>query len=53
MMEKRNIPTISELYSRLEYELKHTDYDGEVRGDLNRSRNENRKVTQTRFRKCV
>lgn len=31
---KKNYPTISELYSRLEYELKHTDYDGEVRGNM-------------------
>lgn len=31
---KKEYPTISELYSRLEYELKHTDYDGEVRGNM-------------------
>lgn len=27
-------PTMTELYSRLEEELKHTDYDGEVRGNM-------------------
>lgn len=31
---KKEYPTMSELYSRLEYELDHTDYDGEVRGNM-------------------
>lgn len=30
----REYPTISELYERLEFELKNTDYDGEVRGNM-------------------
>ena len=30
----KEYPTISELYNRLEFELKHTDYDGEVRGNM-------------------
>lgn len=30
----KEYPTMSELYSRLEYELEHTDYDGEVRGNM-------------------
>lgn len=30
----KEYPTISELYDRLEFELKNTDYDGEVRGNM-------------------
>lgn len=30
----KEYPTMSELYNRLEYELEHTDYDGEVRGNM-------------------
>ena len=31
---RKEYPTLSELYARLEFELKHTDYDGEVRGNM-------------------
>ena len=31
---KKEYPTMSELYERLEFELDHTDYDGEVRGNM-------------------
>ena len=31
--QNKEYPTISELYDRLEFELKNTDYDGEVRGN--------------------
>ena len=31
---EKSYPTISELYQRLEYELEHTSYDGEVRGNM-------------------
>ena len=30
----RNYPRMSELYQRLKIELEHTDYDGEVRGNM-------------------
>lgn len=30
----KEYPTMSELYKRLQYELEHTDYDGEVRGNM-------------------
>lgn len=31
---EKEYPTMSELYNRLEYELEHTSYDGEVRGNM-------------------
>lgn len=31
---EKDYPTMSELYSRLEYELEYTSYDGEVRGNM-------------------
>lgn len=31
---EKEYPTMSELYSQLEYELEHTSYDGEVRGNM-------------------